>query len=99
MKKLIIVLLAAEFVIAYLVVGSGCILRQAEVRAFAAWHDNPTPATRAEFDRQKRITEIESLTISGMLFCGMAGVTLVAARAWSRGHKVKQDLRNEKPVA
>jgi hypothetical protein len=62
MKKLIIVLLVAELVIAYLTAGGGCILRQAEVRAFAAWHEHPTPETRAEFDKQKRISELARIS-------------------------------------
>ena len=99
MKKLIIILLIVELVVAYLAAGAGCILRQAEVRAFAAWHDNPTPETRAEFDRQKRISELESLGLSGVLFSGMAGATLFVVRIWSRKHKIQQDFRDETPVA
>ena len=81
MTKLIIILLVVEFLAAYFVVSSGCILRQDEVHAYAAWHDNPTPETRAELDRQKRITEFQTLVVSAIIFCGMAGVTLFVALA------------------
>ena len=96
MTKLIIILLVVEFLAAYFVVSSGCILRHNQVRAYAAWHDNPTLETRAELDRQKRITEFQTLVFSAIIFCGMAGVTLFVARAWRQKHR---HLRDENHVA
>src|SRR5579863_6752026 len=74
MKKFVIFLLVMEIAAAFLVGSSGCFLRHDAVRAFAAWHDHPSPETKAELDRQKRITQFENLGLSGALFCGMAGV-------------------------
>jgi hypothetical protein len=93
--KKLIVLLVIEFVAAYFFVMAGCPLRMAETRAWAAWYDHPTPETRAEFDRQKHITELEALGVSTVIFCGMAGVTLLIARAWRQKHK---NLRDENHV-
>lgn len=87
MTKLIIILLAVEFLVAYFVVSSGYISRHDQVHAYVAWRDHPTPETRAELDRQKRITEFQTLVISAIIFCGMAGVTLFAAHAWRQKHK------------
>ncbi len=87
MTKLIIILLVVEFLAAYFVGSSGCILRHDQVRAFEAWHDNPTPETRAELDRQKRITEFQTLVFSATIFSGMAAITLFGARAWRQKHR------------
>ena len=95
MTKLIIILLAVEFLVAYFVVSSGCILRHDQVRAYATWHDNPTPETRAELDRQKRITEFHTLVFSAIIFSGMAAITLFVARAWLKKHR---HLRDENHV-
>ena len=99
MKKLVAILLLAELLIAYFVLAPACILRQEQVRAFGAWHDSPTPATRAELDRQSRITELYNLGVSVVVFSVMAGATLFAARLWSRRHPAHPDLRDETPVA
>jgi hypothetical protein len=97
-KKFIAILLVAELFIAYFVLAPTCILRHDQVRAFAAWHDNPTPETKAEWDRQKRITELQSLEFSGFVFFVMAGGTLLAAHLWRRQHPLHSDLRDETRV-
>jgi hypothetical protein len=99
MKKLVAILLVAELLVAYFVLAPTCILRHDQVRAFAAWHDNPTPETKAEWDRQKRITELQSLGFSVVVFGVMAGATLFAARVWRQRHSAHPDLTNETPVA
>ena len=98
MKKLIIILLIIEFLAAYFFVMAGCPLRQAEEQAWVAWHDHPTPETRAELDKQKHITEFSALMVSTVIFCGMAGVTLLIARAWRQKHTVHKDLRDDNHV-
>ena len=84
MKKLITMVLTAELFIAYFVFAPTCILRHDQVRAFAVWHDNPTPETRAELERQKRITELQSLGFSAVVFGVMGGATLIVALYWRR---------------
>ena len=99
MKKLIALLLVAELLIAYFVLAPTCILRRDQVRAFAAWHDNPTLETRAEIDRQKRITELQSLGFSAVVFGVMAGATLFAARMWRRQRPAYRGTSDETPTA
>jgi hypothetical protein len=103
MKKLITILLIGELFIAYFVLAPTCILRRAQVRAFAAWHDNPTPETRAELERQKRITELQSLGFSGVVFGVMGGATLIVALYWRRRRIVhigtKDEAQMDQPTA
>jgi hypothetical protein len=86
MKKLVAILLVAELLVAYFVLAPTCILRHEQVRAFGAWHDNPTADTRAELDRQIRITELYSLGFSAVAFGVMAGATLFTVRVWRQRH-------------
>jgi hypothetical protein len=79
MKRVITALLIVELLIAYFVLTPTCILRRDQVRAFAAWRENPTPATKAELDRQKRITTLHSLGFSAVVFGVMKGATLLVA--------------------
>jgi hypothetical protein len=97
-KKFVAILLVAELFIAYFVLAPTCILRHDQVQAFAAWHDNPTSETRAEWDRQKRITELQSLGFSAVVFGVIAGATLFAARIWRQRHPVHTDLKDETNV-
>ena len=90
MKLFIIILLAAELFIAYFVLAPTCILRRDHVRAFAAWHDNPTPTTQAELDRQKRITTLFSVGFCAVAFGIMAGVTLLGARIFRLRHSTHE---------
>ena len=99
MKKLIAILLMSELLIAYFVLAPTCILRNQHVQAFRAWHDSPTPDTRAELDRQNRITELFSLGFSVVVFGVMAGATLFAARLWRQKHPAHPDLRDDTRVA
>jgi hypothetical protein len=99
MKKLVTVVLVAELLIAYFVLAPTCIRRHDQVRAFGDWHGNPTPETRAELDRQKRITELYGLGFSAVVFGVMAGATLFAARAMRQRHSAHPDLSDETPMA
>ena len=94
MKKLII-LLVVEYVAAYFLVMAGCPIRGAEERAWGAWHDHPTPETRAELDRQHHLTELSALEVSTILFCGMAGITVFIARAWRQRHAAHKGLNHD----
>jgi hypothetical protein len=98
MKKLLVILLIAELLIAYFVLAPTCILRHDQVRAFRAWHDNPTPETRAELERQHWITELDSIGFSAVVFGVMAAATLFAARIWKRRHSAHPDLKHHPPI-
>ena len=80
MKKLVAMLLVAEMLVAYFVLAPTCLLRHEQVRALGAWQDRRTPQTRAELDKQNRITELYSLGFSVVVFGMMAGPTLFGAR-------------------
>lgn len=101
MKKLLAILLFAELVTVYLVSASTfvqrqfLVRRQAHLQAFMEWLDNQTPQTRAELDRQNRITDVCRGGFAAAAFCVMAGATFFGARAWSRKHAVQSGVRNE----
>jgi hypothetical protein len=99
MKKLVAILLISELLIAYFILAPTCVLRQEQVRAFGAGHDHPTPASRAELDRQSRITESYRVGFSAVFFCVMAGGTLFAVRVWKQRHPLHPDLSDDKIVA
>ena len=99
LSTVVAILLVAELLIAYFVLAPICILRHEQVRAYGAWRDNPTSETRAELDRQKRITELYRLGFSAVVFGVMAGATLLAARIWRQRHSARSDLSDETPVA
>ena len=97
MTKPVAILLVAEMLVAYFVLSPTCILRRGQVQAFAAWHDHPTPETRAELDRQSRITELYSAAFAVLAFTVMAGPTLFYARRWRRLHSIDSALSDEAP--
>jgi hypothetical protein len=84
MKHRLVILLIVELVIAYVGFAPTCIKSRDRSRAFMAWHDNPTAETTAEWHRQLRIDEMQTLEISTAIFGVMAGPTLMAAWVWSR---------------
>ena len=81
--------LVVELLLAAAVSSASSIHRREEVRAWSAWHDNPTPETRAEVNRQRTITLWHHVAFAGILFAGMAVVTvpvvLVVSRRRSSG--------------
>jgi hypothetical protein len=84
MKKLIAMLLAVELFIAFYVFTPSCVLRGEMIHAVVAYRQNPTPETKAELDKQSRITSLYGWGLPGVAFCGMAGVTLLMARLSKR---------------
>ena len=83
MKKLIPILIV-EFLLAYFIFSIGFFDRLEHQRAFIAWHKNPTSQTRAELDRQGRITGLYNLGLSGVAFGVMAAGTVLITRPWRR---------------
>lgn len=89
MKKPILIALIAELLIAYFLSASSVCVRPHETgSAWMAWHDNPTPATQAEFDKQKRINTCWDLGFSTFFFVLMAGPTLYVSRIMNRRHLI-----------
>ena len=104
MKKFIAIVLLAELIIACFAGNSTFVWhhllfrRQAHLGAFMQLLDNQTPETRAELDRQNRITELYKFGLSALAFGAMAGPTLLAARAWNRNRTPQVGFRNDKHV-
>ena len=84
MKISLIVWLSLELLIAAGLSSGTCILRRAEVRAFGAWRDSPTPETRASLDREREVTFRHHIVLGLVLFGGMAAITIPAVRVLSR---------------
>lgn len=84
MKTRLVIWLGVELLIASGLSAGSCILRRDEVRAFGAWHDNPTAETRAELDRQRSITFRHHIGFAGVLWAGMAVITVPIVIAVSR---------------
>ena len=90
MKKFMAIVLLAELMIACFAGASTFAGRQflfhrrAHLSAFMQWLDHQTPETRAELDRQNRISAFYRAGFSSLVFGVMAGPTLLAGRAWSR---------------
>jgi hypothetical protein len=92
MKSLLVLWLAVELAVAAWLSSAACILRQDERTAYLQWRDQPTAETRAELDRQRGITRWHQVGLAGLLFAGMAGVTVPAMIFWSR-----RGMPGEKP--
>ena len=75
-KTRLAIWLGVELFVASGVSSAACILRRDEVRAWKVWHDTPTSATRAELDRQHRITFRHHVVFAVVLWAGMAVVTV-----------------------
>ena len=84
MKSLLVLCLTVELAVAAGLSSAACILRQDERTAYRQWRDQPTAETRAELDRQRGITRWHHVGLAGVLFAGMAGVTVPAIVFWSR---------------
>jgi hypothetical protein len=98
-KTFVGILLVVELLIAFVVLAPTCTRSREMTRAWAAWYKHPTAETRAEFDRQRRITGLHSLGFSAITFAVMAGPTLLIAWRWRRQHPLRPDLRDETRVA
>ncbi len=76
MKIRLVIWLVVELLVASGISVASRILRHDQGRAFLAWHNNPNAVTRAELDRQHRITFAHRVGLGGVLWAGMAGVTI-----------------------
>jgi hypothetical protein len=79
MRKLLIILLSMELVIAILCGQLGFLHRRDFDRAFVAWYHNRTIENQAELDRRKRLNELSRWEFSGIVFGGTATITLLGA--------------------
>lgn len=76
MKTRLAIWLGLELLVAVVLDGGSCLLRRDEMRAFKAWHDSPTAQNRVELDRQRSITLRYHIVFVGILWGGMAVVTI-----------------------
>jgi len=90
MKTCLLVWLSVELTVASGISAASCILRHDEVKAFSAWHDNPTAETKVELNRQRKITNWQHVALAGVLFSGMAVVTVPLIYVVSRRKLMKQ---------
>jgi hypothetical protein len=97
MKTRLAIWLGVELLVASGLSTASCILRRDEVRAWRAWHDTPTPETRAELDRQHRITFRHHVVFAVVLWAGMAVVTVPIVIAVSRRRSSRHE--SETPIA
>jgi hypothetical protein len=86
MSKLLIVLWF-ELLIAVLFGQGGFLYRRDFNHAVFAWHQNPTPETKLELDRQRHINELYRWRFSAVAFGGMAIVTLLAGYTYKRCYR------------
>ena len=87
MKKWLIVCLVVEAIVSIMVGSSGCILRRDQVRAYSAWHENPTLENRKELDHQKIITGLEQAGVGVAFFLIISGATVVLFKIVSNRSK------------
>ena len=76
MKTRLIIWLSAELFLAVTISAISCIHRRDQARAFIAWRDNPTVESKSELDRQRRITAKHHVIFAGVLFAGMAIISI-----------------------
>jgi hypothetical protein len=93
MKKLII-LLVIEFLVIVYVTMTCCPFFQADENAWVAWKNHPSSETRAEFYRQRHISELKAFKISGIIFCGLSGFTLLIALALHQKPMIERDEKH-----
>jgi len=93
MRKLLVILLSVELLVAIVLGQIGALHRRDFDRAFFAWHENPTLESRKELDRQKQINVLYDLGFSAVVFGGMVIVTLLAVYAHNR-HRSKLTLQS-----
>ena len=90
MKIRLAIWLGVDLVLASGLSVSSCLLRGDEVRAYAAWHDDPTTENRAALDKQRSITAWQHVFFAGMLWTAMAAITVPVVIRVSRrstGHE------------
>jgi hypothetical protein len=84
MKTRLILWLSIELIVASGISAASCILRHDEAKAFGAWYDKPSIETKSELDRQRRITRWHQVAFAGVLFSGMAVLTVPVVYLVSR---------------
>jgi hypothetical protein len=90
MKKLLLILLSVELLVALVLGQCGTLHRHDFDQAFFSRHENPTPESQAELDRQKHINVLYDLGFSAVAFGSMAVVTWLALYEYSRRHRGSQ---------
>jgi hypothetical protein len=77
MKTPLVILLCVEFAAAVALGQFGTLHRRELDRAWLERREHPTMETRAIFERQKRITELQRWGLSGVVFAVLAGATIL----------------------
>jgi hypothetical protein len=77
MKTPLVILLCVELAAAVALGQFGSLHRRELDRAWLERREHPTMETRAIFERQKRITELERWGLSGVVFAVLAGATVL----------------------
>jgi hypothetical protein len=77
MRTPLIILLCIEIAVAVAVGQFGTFHRRELDRAWVEQREHPTIETRAIFERQKRITELQRWGLSGVVFAVLAGSTIL----------------------
>jgi hypothetical protein len=90
-KKTLLICLAVELVGAAFVSAGACLLRRGERDARRAWRENPTAETRAALDAERAITWRHRGVLTGVLFGGMALITVPAVLLLSRPRSLRDD--------
>ena len=81
MRKNLVILLVIEFLAAF-ALGQVATVRSRRLDcAWLEWQQRPTTDTRERSERQRRITELQRWSFSGVLFAVMAGATMLVFRA------------------
>jgi hypothetical protein len=84
-KTRLVIYLGLELLLAAVISAIPCMCtRRDEARALVAWRINPTAETKAELDRQRRITFRKHVVFAGALFAGMAVITIPVIVGLSR---------------
>jgi hypothetical protein len=94
MRKRLVICLLVDLVLAIGVASVGHIDRRDEVRAFVAWRRAGTAESRAEFERQRRITTLQQVGFASVCFGALAAVTvpMVVRAARKRGRLTPQAI-------
>ena len=76
MRKRLLIWLFVELLVAVALGQIGHMDNPAMARAFLEWRQHASSETREEFERQKRITELERWGFSGVVFAALGGATV-----------------------
>ena len=76
MRRSLLIWLFVELLLAVALGQIGHSDSPAMARAFLEWRQHPSSETSKEFERQKRITELERWGLSGVVFAALGGATI-----------------------